>query len=217
MRTKPRHREIFGTPLYTFYSQWRGYPTTINLPSLYYNWAQMMGFYGLDNREILELQVPADIDELNHASNTDEVVLEGYFDDSIEYIIPYIRREWIVAIYHKSPLISEYAECLLTPEIERPLEHPIFIESVKFSGDGYAEENIYEKINPWPRSGICYNELRNWVKPAVFDQAILNKFGISRKDLFKRDHEKARNLLSETIVTADDITRLISSTETHLF
>lgn len=162
------YREALGLPddiypIYTFgkLNTGRGvYDYPISVFSLVRWWARFMGWFKLDSRVLLELYVPSSVGRIGEVDKLHLSRL-GSTEESTEFVLPLLRREWVKEVYTKDRLFSGYGKVLLTPTL---LSHKdtLFKSPIHFSGDGYGEAN-YDLVtssnpNDWLCQGLSYED-----------------------------------------------------------
>jgi hypothetical protein len=119
-----------------------------------------MGWFKLDGRVIIELVIPAsegcigEIDKL-------KLCRLGETEESAEFVVPYLKKEWVREIYTKSPLMSGYGRVQLRPVLLTNRD-TLFKTPIHFSGDGYAEPDygVFNSgsVSMWLCPGLSYED-----------------------------------------------------------
>jgi len=132
-------------PIYTFAKIVNGnedcskYP--INLDTFRSNWSELMGYYKLSGRDILELEIPLNEGVIGCLDdNEDKCRLTSLDEDcTIEFVVPLLKLEWVKAIYQPDNRYKGYDRTTYSP-IYTSRKNILFPSPISFSGNGYGDD-----------------------------------------------------------------------------
>lgn len=160
------------SPIYGFISLVWNDIGGISIPSIYYNWAYLMGYMGLECRDLIELEIPESYIKAIRTTNThtDLTYPEcfDYKDDCVDAIFYEIRKEWIVAVHRSEDNDTGYEDREINVTIINDEHTPLINTDYKVSGDGHAEEDIFKKLADVLYRPVRLSELRYYVNTDTY-------------------------------------------------
>ena len=162
-RTKSRrndktsfYRELLNIeeyPIYTFAKigcsddDHSKYP--ISLDTFRFNWSELMGYYKLSGRDLLELEIPLNEGIIGCLDDGEDRCRLANINENctLEFIVPYLKLEWVKAIYQPDSRYKGYAKITYS-HVYTLGKDILFPSPISFSGDGYGDDyEIYKNNN----------------------------------------------------------------------
>lgn len=183
-------------PIYGFISIPHNGVCGIHLPAIYYRWSYLVGYMGLDGRDMLELEVPdkyiGTIRTVNANIELSYMEAMSYTNDEVEVVLYEIRKEWVVSVHKAKNNDKGYNLRCIKVNIINSNIISICNDSYRLSGDGYAETNIFEKLPDKLYRPVRYGDLKYFVNPTCY-----NNISLQLCDMYELNTDYSINDLSK--------------------
>ena len=140
-------------PFYGFVSIPYRKGSALNILAIVRNWSRLIGFYELDRRDMVELEIPDNFVAKIRSSNSNIELtskdIYSYYEDDIDAIFYEIRKEWIVAIHESSNNETGYNKRNIKVRVISNYHKPLISKSYWVSGSDW-DSNLENKLPDRP-------------------------------------------------------------------
>ena len=177
-------------PFYGFVSMPYRKGCALNIFAIVRNWSRLIGFYELDKRDMVELEIPDNFVATIRSSNSNIKLtrkdIYGYYEDDIDAIFYEIRREWIVAIHESSNNETGYNKRNIKVRVISDYHKPLILKSYWVSGSD-LDRSLENKLPDRPLVPTKCVHLSAYVNSKGYDEVMKELFEmyLSKKEVDK--------------------------------